>query len=192
MQLLQQRYETTELSVKLKTEINSGNKIKMLSKENQDEFTRLNESRDLLIGIEEEIPHQQKSDTPSQKITASKVTPNSKATPTEKVTKEKVINLEKEDYKILARNSNGGRYIPGKRRRVNRKAGDKRKLLFNDDEPSTTTKRRKLEKEEMNIYRIDNINRYETSLIVIADAGCESGNLVNDYKSFKTWLKKKM
>ena len=49
----------------------------MLSKENQDEFTRLNESRDLLIGIEEEIPHQQKSDTPSQKITASKVTPTS-------------------------------------------------------------------------------------------------------------------
>ena len=40
----------------------------------------------------------------------------------------------------------------------------------------------------MNIYRIDNINRCKTSLTVIADAGCESGNLVNDYKSFKTWF----
>merc|ERR1712238_201123 len=43
-QLLQQRDETTELSVKLKTEIDSGNKLKILSKKNQDEITRLNES----------------------------------------------------------------------------------------------------------------------------------------------------
>merc|ERR1712238_605025 len=53
-QLLQRRDETTELSVKLKTEIDSGNKQKMLSKENQDEITRLNESRDLLKDIKEE------------------------------------------------------------------------------------------------------------------------------------------
>ena len=85
--------------------------------------------------------------------------------------KKKTINLEKEDYKILARNSNGGRYIPGKtgtRRRLNRKAGDKRELLFNDDESSTTTNRRKIGKEEMNDYRIGNINRCKTRLTVIA------------------------
>ena len=40
----------------------------------------------------------------------------------------------------------------------------------------------------MNNYRIDNINRCKTSLTVISDAGCGSGNLVNDYKSFKTWF----
>ena len=40
----------------------------MLLKENQDEITRLNESRDLLKGIEEEIPHQEKTNTPTQKV----------------------------------------------------------------------------------------------------------------------------
>merc|ERR1712238_581659 len=53
-QLLQQKDETTELSVKLKTEIDSSNKLKILSKQNQDEITRLNESRDLLKDIKEE------------------------------------------------------------------------------------------------------------------------------------------
>ena len=43
-QLLKQRYETSELSVKLYAKIDSGNKPKRLSKENQDEITRLNES----------------------------------------------------------------------------------------------------------------------------------------------------
>merc|ERR1712238_582604 len=47
-QLLQQRDETTELSVKLKTEIDSGKKLKILSKKNQDEITRLDELRELL------------------------------------------------------------------------------------------------------------------------------------------------
>ena len=93
-QLLQQRHENFELSRKLKTEIDSGNKLKMLSKKNQDEVTRLNESRDLLIGIEEEIPHQQKSDTPTQKITASKVTP------TEKVQSKKKTDTQKPDKEI--------------------------------------------------------------------------------------------
>merc|ERR1712161_128158 len=46
-QLLEQRDETAELTVKLKTEIDSGNKLKILSKKNQDEITRLNESREL-------------------------------------------------------------------------------------------------------------------------------------------------
>merc|ERR1712160_193088 len=46
-QLLQQRDETTELSVKLKTEIDSGNKLKILSKVNQDEITRLNELKEI-------------------------------------------------------------------------------------------------------------------------------------------------
>merc|ERR1711957_832052 len=53
-QLLQQRDETTDLIVKFKAVIKSGNKQKMLSKENQDEITRLNESRDLLKDIKEE------------------------------------------------------------------------------------------------------------------------------------------
>ena len=43
-QLLKQRYETSELSIKLYAKIDSGNKPKRLSKENQDEITRLNES----------------------------------------------------------------------------------------------------------------------------------------------------
>merc|ERR1712238_606516 len=47
-QVLLQRHETTELSVKLKMEIDSGNELKILSKERQDEITRLNESRELL------------------------------------------------------------------------------------------------------------------------------------------------
>merc|ERR1711957_973540 len=46
-QLLQQRDETTELSVKLKTEIDSSNKLKILSKVNQDEITRLNELKEI-------------------------------------------------------------------------------------------------------------------------------------------------
>merc|ERR1712160_44443 len=46
-QLLQQRDETTELSVKLKTELDSGNKLKILSKVNQDEITRLNELKEI-------------------------------------------------------------------------------------------------------------------------------------------------
>merc|ERR1711957_281393 len=54
-QLLQQRDETTDLIVKFKAVIKSGNKQKMLSKENQDEITRLNESRDLLKDIKEDI-----------------------------------------------------------------------------------------------------------------------------------------
>merc|ERR1712238_621465 len=50
----QQRDETAELSVRLKTMIDSGNKLKILSKERQDEITRLNESRELLETIAEE------------------------------------------------------------------------------------------------------------------------------------------
>merc|ERR1712238_132014 len=46
-QVLLQRHETTELSVKLKMEIDSGNELKILSKERQDEITRLNDSREL-------------------------------------------------------------------------------------------------------------------------------------------------
>merc|ERR1712161_153922 len=46
-QLLQQRDETTELSVKLKTEIDSSDKLKILSKMNQDEITRLNELKEI-------------------------------------------------------------------------------------------------------------------------------------------------
>merc|ERR1712161_150399 len=53
-QVLLQRNETTELSVKLKMEIDSGNKLKVLSKERQDEITRLNESRELSEAIAEE------------------------------------------------------------------------------------------------------------------------------------------
>ena len=47
MQLLQQRDETTELSVKLMTKIDLDNKLKILLKENQDEITRLNELREI-------------------------------------------------------------------------------------------------------------------------------------------------
>ena len=43
--LLQQRDETTELSLKLKTAIDSENKLKILSKKNQYEITRANELR---------------------------------------------------------------------------------------------------------------------------------------------------
>ena len=52
-QLLEQRDDTSELSVKLKTEIDSGNKIKRLSKENQDELTRLRESGIMSKVVEE-------------------------------------------------------------------------------------------------------------------------------------------
>merc|ERR1712238_165987 len=44
----QQRVETAELSVRLKTMIDSGNKLKILSKERQDEITRLYEMVELL------------------------------------------------------------------------------------------------------------------------------------------------
>ena len=47
-QLLEQSDETSELSVQLKTEIDSGNKIKRLSKENQAKITRLHESHQRL------------------------------------------------------------------------------------------------------------------------------------------------
>ena len=53
-QLLEQRKGISWLSVKLKTEIDSGTKIKILSKENQDEITRVNESGVMSKGIEEE------------------------------------------------------------------------------------------------------------------------------------------
>ena len=52
--LLEQREGTSGLSVKLKTESDSDNKIKRLFKENQDEVTRLHESRVMSKGIEEE------------------------------------------------------------------------------------------------------------------------------------------
>merc|ERR1712238_265790 len=52
--LLHQRDETGELTLKLRAEIESGNKLKILSKERQDEITRLNESRELLETIAEE------------------------------------------------------------------------------------------------------------------------------------------
>merc|ERR1712160_163975 len=46
-QVLLQRNETTELTVKLKIEIDSSNKLKILSKVNQDEITRLNELKEI-------------------------------------------------------------------------------------------------------------------------------------------------
>ena len=46
-QLLQKSDETTELSAKLKTEIDSGNKLKILSQVNQDKRTRLKEFREI-------------------------------------------------------------------------------------------------------------------------------------------------
>ena len=56
----------------------------MLLQENQDEITMLNESRDLLKDIEEEIPHQEKTNTPTQKSTIFKVTPTEKVQSEEK------------------------------------------------------------------------------------------------------------
>merc|ERR1712161_165595 len=47
-QLQQQRDETTELSLKLKTEINSGKKLKIVSKKRQDEIKTLSEIVELL------------------------------------------------------------------------------------------------------------------------------------------------
>ena len=44
-QVLEKRNETSELSVRLKTEIESGNKLQTLSKVNQDERTRLDKVR---------------------------------------------------------------------------------------------------------------------------------------------------
>merc|ERR1712238_52118 len=52
--LLHQRDETGELTLKLRAEIESGNKLKILSKERQDEITRLNESGESLETIAEE------------------------------------------------------------------------------------------------------------------------------------------
>ena len=46
-QLLQKSDETTALSKKLMTEMDSGNKLKILSKVNQDEWTRLHELREI-------------------------------------------------------------------------------------------------------------------------------------------------
>ena len=53
-QLLEQRDETYKISVKVKTVIYSGIKIKILYKENQDEITRVNESETRSKCIEEE------------------------------------------------------------------------------------------------------------------------------------------
>ena len=53
-QLLEQRDETYKISVKVKTVIYSGIKIKILYKENQDEITRVNKSENRSKGIEEE------------------------------------------------------------------------------------------------------------------------------------------
>ena len=46
IQLLQKSDETTAFSKKLKIEIDSGNNLKLLSKVNQDERTRLHELRE--------------------------------------------------------------------------------------------------------------------------------------------------
>ena len=53
-QILEQRDETSELIVKLKTEIDSVNRIKRLSKDNQVKNTRLHESGLMSNVIEEE------------------------------------------------------------------------------------------------------------------------------------------
>ena len=53
-QLLEQREENQKLNVKLKTEIDSGTKIKILDKEHQGENTRVKESEISSKGIEEE------------------------------------------------------------------------------------------------------------------------------------------
>ena len=53
-QLIEKSDENYKLSVKLKTEIDSDTKIKILYKENQDEITRVNESETRSKGIEEE------------------------------------------------------------------------------------------------------------------------------------------
>ena len=53
-QILKQSDENSELSVKLKTKSNSGNKIKRLSKENQTNITRLHESGVMSKVVEEE------------------------------------------------------------------------------------------------------------------------------------------
>ena len=52
--ILSQRHETNELSTKLKIKIDLDNKLKVLSKERQDEITRLKESRVLSETIAEE------------------------------------------------------------------------------------------------------------------------------------------
>ena len=49
-----QKHENTKLYVNLKIEIYSGNKLKVLLNERQDEITRLNESRKLSETIAEE------------------------------------------------------------------------------------------------------------------------------------------
>ena len=53
-QLIEKSDENYKLSVKLKTEIDSDTKIKILYKENQDKITRVNESETRSKGIEGE------------------------------------------------------------------------------------------------------------------------------------------
>ena len=53
-QILLQRHETTELSIKLQIKMDLGNKLKVLSKERHDESKRLNNSRMLSRTITEE------------------------------------------------------------------------------------------------------------------------------------------
>ena len=53
-QMIEKRNEISELSVRLKMEIESGNKIKSLSKENKDDITELKESGNMQKVIEEE------------------------------------------------------------------------------------------------------------------------------------------
>ena len=53
-QLIEQREVNSGLNIKVKTEIESVNKIKIVYKENQDEITRVNESRVMSKDIEEE------------------------------------------------------------------------------------------------------------------------------------------
>ena len=53
-QLLEKRNKTSELSIGLQTEIESGNKIKRLLKENQDEIKKLRESGSMPKVIAEE------------------------------------------------------------------------------------------------------------------------------------------
>ena len=53
-QIIEKRNETSELSVRLKTETESGNKIKSLSKENKYDITKLKELGNMQKVVEEE------------------------------------------------------------------------------------------------------------------------------------------
>ena len=53
-QIIEKRNETSELSVRLKTEIEPGNKTKSLSKDNKDDIKKLKESENMQKVIEEE------------------------------------------------------------------------------------------------------------------------------------------